>query len=183
MVPVQTQSKAADTIRSKPASYYEPKQRQQRVETHIHHYHYSHDPYWYGSQPYYHVGGGYSSMFWYMMMEWSAERRAQWLYHNQDRIEADAYRRGLQDAKVAALVRDLEAKKVARDADYVDSEFAENPGDMYDQEYVQTVVNHDPINQAPTGGMVILRNLLIVISVLGLICGGIWFLTNVRFGK
>jgi hypothetical protein len=50
------------------------------------------------------IGGGYNPAFWWMMSEWDAERRARWLYHNQNTIERDAYERGMQDAKVAEYV-------------------------------------------------------------------------------
>jgi hypothetical protein len=128
-------------IRDKPYSYHQPEARQQRTEVHIHNYNYGHPYGWYYSQPYYNVGGGYSSAFWWMLMEWDAERRAQWFYHNQDRIEADAYQRGMQDAEVARRVAELKAQGVKPDHNYVDKEFKDDPSLMMDQEYVDAAYN------------------------------------------
>jgi hypothetical protein len=76
-----------------------------------------------------------------MMMEWNAERRAQWLYHNQARLSAEAYADGARDAAVQQRLAALEAQKIPRDGNYVDPEFASDPTDQYDQNYVAAAYN------------------------------------------
>lgn len=146
-VKVDATSKVTETIRSKPSSYYEPEVRQTRTVEHIHTYHYSHDYNYYRSQPVFYVGGGYSSAFWYMMMDWDAQRRAAWFYHNQGRIEESAYLRGMQDAQVAAEYRKLEAQRIARNRDYVDPEFVSDPSMMLDDNYIEAAYNPRPRSQ------------------------------------
>jgi len=167
-------------MRSKPSSYYTPAARQTRITNHIHHYHYAHDYNWYYSQPHYYVGGGYSSSFWWMMMEWSAERRARWLYHNRYSIEAAAYQRGLQDAAVAAQIQQLEAQNVARNTDYVDPEFAENPSMMYSQEYIEAAYNPTVLSPGSDAALTVLL-WIIIIGVVGYAI--FLFMTKVRFGR
>ena len=111
------------------------------MDVHVNHYHYSHPYSWYYSQPTIYVGGGYSSSFWWMMSEWSAERRAMWLYNHQNVIERDAYERGMRDAAVAARVAELRAGNTPVNSDYVDPEFVDDPGMMYTQEHVEAIYN------------------------------------------
>lgn len=136
-----------NTIKSKPYTEYTPKQRENRTNIHITNYHYSHPYSYYSSQPFFNVGGGYSYIFWWMMMDWSAERRAQWFYHNQNNIDKDAYEKGMQDAVVAMEVAKLKAANTPVDSNYVDPEFKDNPDLMYSQEYVNDVVEPEPIQQ------------------------------------
>jgi hypothetical protein len=75
------------------------------------------------------------------MQEWSAERRARWLYNNQANIEASAYNRGLQDAAVANEIAKLKAANAKPNRDYVDPEFANDPSMMYTQDHVEAVYN------------------------------------------
>ena len=194
-VKVDTSSAHVAAIRNKPSTYHQPEVRKQRYETHFHHYHYNNPPSYYYSQPYYHVGGGYSSLFWYMMMDWSAERRAMWLYHNQDRIDQAAYQQAMRDADVATRLRALEQQQIRRDANYVDPEFRENPADMYDQEYVEAAYNPEivtppisvvntsvpvshPVQRTTSFGTVVFW--LVVIAGVGFL---IWAMFNVKLGK
>ena len=179
-VKVRTNSSHVSSMRSRPSSYYTPAARQTRITNHIHVHGYGHPYSYYHTQPYYHVGGGYSSAFWWMMLEWNADRRARWLYHNRHNIEADAYRRGMQDAQVAQQVAALEAQGVARNADYVDPEFADNPGMQYSQEYVEAAYN--PTVVASSGGSAAGSTLMwIVVIFIGVIA--IWFvMTKLRWG-
>ena len=154
------------TIRSKPSSYYTPQQRETRYTTVINNYHYSQPYSWYYNQPHYYVGGGYSSAFWWIMMtEWSAERRAMWLYHNQTSIERDAYERGMKDAAVAAELAKLKAQNVAVNPDYVDKDFTDNPDLMYSQEYVEAAYNPTVVPPAEV-------NLTVLWVILGVIVVG-----------
>jgi hypothetical protein len=131
-------------------------------------YHYHHPYDYYYSQPSFFVGGGYSSAFWWMMSEWSAERRAQWFYHNQNNIERDAYERGIKDAEVAKHLAEIKAKNVSVDPDYVDPEFAKDPSLMYDDAYIEAVYNPEVENTNGTVGAVALAVLCIVLGVIGL---------------
>jgi hypothetical protein len=133
---------------------------------HIHNYGYSRPYDWYYSQPTFYVGGGYSSAFWWMMMtDWTAERRAYWLYHNQANIERDAYERGMKDAAVAAEIAKLKAQGVKPNPDYVDKEFSDNPDLMYDQDYVEAAYNPVVVEEHSSGvGTVLLWFLVIIIA-------------------
>lgn len=139
---------------------------------------------WYYSQPTINVGGGYSSaFFWIMMTEWSADRRASWLYHNQHTIERDAYERGMRDAETARALAELKARNESVNPDYVDPDFVDNPGLMYTDEYVQAAYN--PVVATPkhvgSGGVGTILVWLLVIAVVG---GAVYLLLfRVRFGE
>ena len=169
-------------IRNKPSEYFEPAQRRQRIDVHVHQ-HYRHPYDYYCNQPYYHVGGGYSSAFWWMMMEWSAERRAMWFYHNRDRISQEAYLAGMRDAQVAQQISLLEAKRHARQPGYVDPEFANNPYDMYDDEFIEASYNPRAHVQQhaddDTAGAVLLW--ILGIAVVGCVVYVLFF--RLRFGR
>jgi hypothetical protein len=177
--------KTVEKIQSKPLDYYTGPTREKRVVEHVHHYNYSRPYEWYYTQPTMHVGGGYSSMFWWMMMEWNAERRAQWFYHNRDRIEQTSYQQGLRDAEVARRIAELEAKGVSRDPNYVDPEFQNDPADMYDPAYIQAAHTR-PVNVSQpsepidmSGFVTFLKWLFIIGGVFALVI----FISNYRFGK
>jgi hypothetical protein len=138
---IDPKAPSVDVIRNRPSRDLDPQVRNDYSVKHVHHYHYSHPYSYYQTQPVFYVGGGYSSPFWWMMMEWSAERRAMWLYHNRATIDQSAYERGLQDGAVRARIAELERQNVARNQGYIDPEFAENPTLMYDQEYIESVYN------------------------------------------
>lgn len=74
-------------------------------------------------------------------MEWNAERRARWLYHNQAVIEREAYERGVRDAAVAQHVANFQAQGIQPDPNYVDNEFTTDPGAMYTQDYIEAAYN------------------------------------------
>lgn len=125
------------------------------------------------------VGGGYSPAFWWMMSEWDAERRARWLYNNQNKIERDAYERGMQDAKVAEYVAKMKAENTPVNSDYVDDEFKDDPSAMYTQEHLEAVYNPTVVDHS--------RTVLIVIGVVflgGLTIMGLgWLVFIKRWGK
>lgn len=179
---INTKSPVANTIRSQPSTYHTPQARQQRTEVHIHNHGYNHPMNWYYSQPPMYLGGGYSPFLWYMMMEWSAERRAAWLYNNRDNIERDAYERGMRDAEVAKTVAELETNKVARDPNYVDPEFAKDPSLMYDQNYVEAVYNPTVVSKDNSGsGIVTFMVVMVIILVIAVI---VYFMVfKVRWGE
>jgi hypothetical protein len=115
-----------------------------------------------------------------MMSEWSAERRAKWLYHNRYNIEQSAYERGIKNAQVAAAVAQMEAKNVSRKEDYIDPEFSDNPDLMYDQEYIEAAYNPTVVHQT-SGGIASILLWIIIISVL---CYAAYLLVfKVRFGR
>lgn len=105
-----------------------------------------------------------------MMSEWSAERRARWLYHNQNVIEREAYERGMKDAAVAAELARLQTEGVQPNPDYVDDEFKENPDLMYEQEYVEAAYNPVVVETRPQGS---------ALRILGVCC----FLAYLLFFK
>lgn len=140
-VKVDAQSKAVNDLRDRPSSYIQPEERQRRIVNHVTVYNYSHPYDYYWGRPVGYGIGPYSLGFWWMMMEWNANRRAEWLYHNQSRISAEAYADAARDADVQRRLAALEAEKKPRNNDYVDPEFEENPSDQYDQDYVEAAYN------------------------------------------
>ena len=148
-VNVRTNSPVVQQIRNQPSTLYTPQQRNQRYTTVINNYNYGHPYSFYYGQPFFHVGGGFSSAFWWMMMmEWSAERRAAWLYHNESHIERDAYERGMKDAAVAEELAKLKAAKTPVNPDYVDKDFVDNPDLQYTQEHIDSVYPQKPVEEA-----------------------------------
>ena len=140
-VKVDTSSPAVTQLREQPSTYIQPAVRQERFVQHVTVYHYAHPYDYYWGRPVGYGIGPYSTGFWWMMMEWNAERRAQWLYHNQARLSAEAYADGARDAAVQQRLATLEAQKVPRNVNYVDQEFASDPTDQYDQNYVEAAYN------------------------------------------
>lgn len=180
-VNVRRDSATVKSIRSRPSSYYTPAAREQRVTVHVSN-HYSHPYSYYHSQPYYYVGGGYSSAFWYMMMEWNAERRARWLYHNRSNIDSAAYQRGIQDAEVQARLAALEAQNTPRNTDYVDPEFADNPDMQYSQEYIEAAYNPTVVASSGNAGAAGTAFVWIIVIFVGVIA--VWFvMTKLRWGN
>jgi len=180
-VKVRKDSAAVTRMRSRPSSYYTPAARTTRHTTYITSHNYSHGYGWYHSQPYYSMGGGYSSAYWYMMMEWSAQRRATWLYNNQSNISSTAYQKGMQDAEVQQRLAALEAGGTARNGDYVDPEMADNPGMQYSQDYVEAAYNPTVVASGggSAAGTVFVWMLVIVFGFVA-----VWFVsTRLKFGS
>jgi hypothetical protein len=147
------------------------------VEKHYYH-HYGPRYDYYRSQPYIYVGGGYSSLFWYAMLDWDINRRAYWLYHHQNEVDAQLYRQQLQNADLRNRIAQLERQGVTRDLNYVDKDFAEDPAAMYDTEFVRA--NNDSTEE---GGMVALWVFLGIVGAV-LVCGLLyWFIFVKRWGE
>lgn len=126
-----------NVVASKPKVQYTTQARTQRYGTVINN-NYSHPYGYYASQPYINVGGGYSPIFWWMMMEWSADRRAEWMYHHQNTMNQTVYKETIiKDPELAAEIEKLKAANVAVNPEYVDKDFKDNPDLMYSQEYIQ----------------------------------------------
>ena len=140
-VKVDTSSPAVTQLRERPSTYIQPAVRQERFVHHVTVYHYAHPYDYYWGRPVGYGIGPYSNGFWWMMMEWDAQRRADWLYHNQARLSAEAYADGARDAAVQQRLAALEAQQVPRNVNYVDPEFASDPTDQYDQNYVEAAYN------------------------------------------
>lgn len=183
---VDPKAPSVDVIRNRPSRDLDPQVRNDYSVKHVHHYHYSHPYSYYQTQPVFYVGGGYSSAFWWMMMEWSAERRAMWFYHNRASIDQAAYERGLQDAAVRARIAELERQNAVRNAGYIDPEFAENPTLMYDQEYIESVYNpnvRETHYSPPSSGGGVAWSILGWICLGVVVVAGVIVLINVVFLK
>ncbi len=124
--------------------------------------------------------GPYSGVFWWMMMEWSADRRANWLYHNQARISSEAYADVARDAEVQKRLAALEAQKGPRDSNYVDPEFKEHPTDVYAQKYVEAAYNPVPMQSSSPSWMWTIVTLTAGIGLLGAATYGVF---AIRWGK
>ena len=114
-------------------------------------------------------------------MEWNAERRAEWFYHNRDTIDREAYERGVRDAKVAEAIKKLEAEKRARKPGYVDPEFADDPSIIMDPNYVEAAYNPEVI-EVDEGHGVIAWFFIIMFSLVGagLVLGFLYWLLFVK---
>jgi hypothetical protein len=179
---VDTTSKNVTDLRNKPSDYIQPQQRTQRITTHVVQHHYAHPYDYYYTRPVTYSVGPYSNAFWWMMMEWSAERRAQWLYHNQARLSAEAYADVARDAEVQRRLAALEAQKTPHNPDYVDPEFVSNPTDMYDQNYVEAAYNPGVVTTNSTGHsfLKVVFWIFFTLVVVGVVY---WLVCGVRWGK
>lgn len=186
-VKIATSTKAVEHIRNQPSANVTSEVRQKNVTVFIEHHHYSHPYSWYVGQPTIYVGGGYSSAFWWMMMnEWESERRAQWLYNNRYSIESDAYNRGVQDAKVATEINRLENQRKYRDPNYIDKDFVKDPSLMYDGDYVRAAYNPAVVQTQPTdpGAAIMVLCIFGCIILFGVMCWGVYyFVVKVRWGN
>ena len=185
-VKVRTATKDVEHIRSMPSASLKPEVRQQVIITHVDNYHYQRPYTYYQSQPAFYVGGGYSSAFWWMMLEWDAERRARWLYNHQYDITQEAYQRGLQDAKSAEAIRRLEQQRVYRDPNYTDPEFKSDPSLQYTDEYIRASYNPPIHKNEPADASFALNVLAFLGSIVlgGLILWGLYVIFFVvRWGK
>lgn len=136
------QDKHTEYIRSRPITSYTPAARSTALDSHVTVHHYNHPVSYYQAQPAFHVGGGYSPLFWYMMMDnWSESRRAEWLYHNQSHISQEAYERGMKDAAVAQKVAEMKLASVPVKDSYVDPEMEADPSLMFEEEYIESAYN------------------------------------------
>jgi len=150
------------------------------------------------NQPPIYVGGGYSPLFWYCMLDWSLDRQAMWFYHNHSAIDQQLYQQQLaKNVALQAKINELEAKEKAgqlkRDPNYVDPEFKENPDLMYTGEYVEAaynpvatpvvtrpVVTSPPVAATGTSGLSIVIWTFVILVVLGAI---VYFVFIHRWGE
>ena len=110
---------------------------------------------------------------------------------------AEAYADGARDAEVQRRLAALEAQQVARNVNYVDQEFASDPTDQYDQNYVEAAYNPtvmpdqssgspgynptvmpDQSSGGPGAGTVLLW-----LSGIGAAVAVVYVVFNVRWGK
>jgi len=152
--------------------------RSTRVENHYHNYY--GDRYdTYRSRPYIDVGGGYSPLFWYMMADWSIERRAQWMYNNQNTMNTQLYQQELaKNTQLAAQVEALKARGAAPDPNYIDPEFKDDPDLMYDDAAVTAAFNPTPVpvEHTPSSAGAILVWILSILFVVGVLFGLYYFI-------
>lgn len=135
VTPINTTAKKA--ITTKPATEYTPKARESRY-TKVINNNYSHPYSYYAAQPQINIGGGWSPVFWYMMGEWSADRRAEWLYHHGSTVNTTVYNQTLeQNPEVKAKLEELKEQNVPVNPEYTDKDFKDNPDLMYTQTVVE----------------------------------------------
>ncbi len=181
-VKVDASSPVVTQLRERPSTYIQPAVRQERFVQHVTVYHYAHPYDYYWGRPVGYGIGPYSGGFWWMMMEWNAQRRADWLYHNQARLSAEAYADGVRDAEVQQRIAALEAQQVPRDVNYVDPEFASDPTDQYDQNYVEAAYN-PTVMPAQSGGGSVVGTALLWLFGLGAAGAIAYVVFYVRWGK
>lgn len=155
--------------------------RKQRVEHHYHrHYGSRYDSY--RNRPYIDVGGGYSTLFWWSMLDWQLDRQAMWLYHHQNTVNQQLYAETLaQNANLKAEVDKLKANNVAVDPNYVDNEYKDNPDLMYSDEYVEAVYN--PTTKANNPRLGLAFAILFGLAVVAILIYVVFFHQFTRKGK
>jgi hypothetical protein len=165
-VEINSDSHAAKVARSLP-----PERIQNHtiiVEKHYHDYYGPRYDY-YLSQPIVYVGGGYSSLFWYAMLDWDMNRRAAWLYNHQNDIDAQLYQQQLQNAELRGRIEQLQ-RSGAPDVSYVDKDFRDAPDAQYDTEFVKNAsIVHEGV-----GAGVVLAWIFGILVIVGLVGAGIW---------
>jgi hypothetical protein len=179
-VKVDTSSPAVTQLRNRPSTYIQPTVRRERAFNHITINHYQHPADYYYNRPVSYGIGPYSNGFWWMMMEWDAQRRADWIYNNQSRLSVEAYAAARQDVAVQQRLAALEAQRTPRNTNYVDPEFAADPTDQYDQNYVEAAYNPAvmPVYDSGPGWKSVVVVLLIILVVGTLV----WFASTRRWG-
>ena len=180
-VNVDTASPALTQLRNRPSTYIEPTVRRERAVNHITINHYQHPVNYYWDRPVSYGIGPYSNGFWWMMMEWDANRRADWLYNNQARLSTEAYAAARQDAAVQQRLAALEAQQAPRNTNYVDPEYAADPTDQYDQSYVEAAYNPAvmPVYVSNGSGRKTVVVVLLVIAFAGAV---VFVIVKVRWG-
>jgi hypothetical protein len=175
VVKVDPQSPTVANVR-KTVTPTEYANRSTRVENHYHNYY--GDRYdTYRSRPYIDVGGGYSPLFWYMMADWSLERRAQWMYNNQNTMNSQLYQQELaKNAQLAAQVEALKARGAAPDPNYIDPEFKDDPDLMYDDAAVTAAFNPTPVpaEHTPSSAGAIFIWILAIVFI-GIVLFGLYY--------
>ena len=130
-----------------------------------------HDYDYYYSRPYVSVGGGYSSLFWWTLMDLSIQERALWLYHNQSVVNQQLYAEQMQNAQLRAEMDRLRAQNTPMVAGYVPPQFKDNPDLVLDSNYVQTAYHAQPVASSGSGFM----SFIGWCAVIGLVCVGLWY--------
>ena len=138
-IEVSHDSHTAATVRTLP---------RERVENHttiVKNYYgsnrFPHDYDWYYSRPYVHVGCGYSSLFWWTLLDLDMHQRALWMYNNESlfmsgQLNRSLYDEQMQNAQLRAEVDRLRAQKMQQQVGYLPPQFADNPDLALDSDYV-----------------------------------------------
>jgi hypothetical protein len=137
---------------------------------------------YYYSQPYIHVGGGFSHIFWYSMLEWDLNRRACWLYHHQYDIDQQLYNQQLQNAALRLEIERLRLQGVRPDPTYVDPKMRGNEDLMYSDEFVKAAYNPQPVTVGyvdhgggGSSGVGTFFIVLLVLTILGVVVYFVFF--------
>ena len=91
------------------------------------------------------VGGGYSSFYWNLMAEWKLDRRAKWIYNNQNTIDQNFYKKVLEDPETLKEINKYKNEKLQIDPDYCDPEIQYKPSLMYENSYIHAAYNPEPL--------------------------------------
>jgi hypothetical protein len=87
------------------------------------------------------IGHNYSHYFWAAIQSWPSDRRALWLYHNEDNIKRSVYKKLAEQPATKAELERLARSRVTVDPNFIDPEFADDPDLMYRDEFVTAVYN------------------------------------------
>ena len=168
-VEVKKDSYSTHTARSLPPQ--KVQNHKTTIEHHYHHYYGARYDY-YCHRPYVYVGGGYSSLFWWSMLDWDIHRQALWYYNheqqfNNGELNRDLYNEQLKNEKLRNEIEKLRLQKLKQDQNYVDSEFKDDPEAMLDPDFVQAA-NREKPNGSP---LLWMFGILGALTLLGV---GIW---------
>ncbi len=104
--------------------------------------HFPHSYDWYSGRPTVYVGGGYSSLFWWTLLDMSLQQRALWMYHNESlflggQLNRQLYDEQLKNVELKAEVDKLRKAKTPTQEGYLPPEFKNNPEAVLDTQFVQ----------------------------------------------
>ena len=110
---------------------------------------------YYYSRPYVNLGCGYSSVFWWTLMDLDMHQRALWFYNNESlfyngQLNRQLYDEQMQNAQLRGEVEALRSQRVQQQAGYLPPQFAENPDLALDSDYVNAVnaSNHTVVSDS-----------------------------------
>jgi hypothetical protein len=124
----------------------------------------------------------YPSFFWWWMLDRSIEQQALWAYHHRASMDPVRYNDLLaKNAELSARVKALETQKVVPDPSFKPAGM-EDRDMMYDDNYVNAVVNPQQRPAPPYQGPAVGKVMLYVLgAILGLLL--IWFIVWLIFVK
>ena len=136
--------------------------------------HFPHSYDWYYHRPYVNVGCGYSSIFWWTLLDLSIQERALWFYNNQamfmnGQMNRELYDQQMQNAQLRAEVQRLQMQNAPQQPGYTPASFQGNSDLMLDTNYVQAAY------QPPSSAFGTFLKVVGLLALSGFCCFGVYF--------